>query len=305
MYDIITLGNATLDVLVKAKSESGHSKKQNKHQDVLHHFGEKIPINDIVFTTGGSGINSAIAFSRLGLKTAFIGCLGLDINGEILAKELKKENIEFLGRVKPGNTGYSVLIPSSHERKILTFSGVNNNLEWTDIPLSLETKWLYISSPQGETFKTAEKLVSFAKKKRIKVVFNLNIPLAKQGLKKLKPVLKKADILILNKEEAANLTDKGTIKQMLECLSNYTPGIVVITNGHESIHALSGRMIYIKHLQAIKPLDKTGAGDAFASGFIYGIIQGKDIPTSLDFGHKEALAVLSHLGSKNNLLRRL
>ncbi|MBS3090914.1 carbohydrate kinase family protein [Candidatus Pacearchaeota archaeon] len=304
MYDIITIGSARVDVIVKTK---GPIKKieNKKHHDIAHHLGEKLLIEDLLFTTSGGGTNSAIAFSRLGLKTAFVGCIANDMNGEFVAKELKKENVEFLGKVKQGQTGYSVIIPGRNESTILRYKGVNNSLLFQDIHFPLETKWLYISSLPEESFEAIEKIALEGKKQGIKIALNIGEYLAKQGLNKLKRILKIVDIFILNKEEAAILTDKARLKQMLETLAEHTNAVIVITNEEDAISALSGKIIYTKHIAKINPIDKTGAGDAFASGFVYGMMAGKGVETSLNFGHKQALSVISSLGAKSNLLREL
>jgi len=302
MYDIITLGSASVDVLVKTK---GEILKHGNHTDIAYHLGDKFLIDDLIFSTGGGGTNTAVAFSRLGLKTGFIGCIGHDANGELIAKELRKENVEFLGKVKQGKTGYSIVLPGHSDRTILTFKGVNNNLEWSDLHLPLETKWLYISTMLDQSLKTAEKLAFHANQNKIKIALNLSRYLANHGLKKLSKLLNSADILILNKEEAAILTDRVKIKQMLELLASHTQAIIVITDSSKPVYALKGKMIYIKKINSVKPVDKTGAGDAFAAGFVYGIMKNKDIPTSLNYGYKEALSTLKEIGAKNNLLREL
>jgi sugar/nucleoside kinase (ribokinase family) len=92
---------------------------------------------------------------------------------------------------------------------------------------------------------------------------------------------------------------------MLETLNNYVNGIIVITDGPRSIHALSGMTHYLKEVPYSKVIDSTGAGDAFAAGFVYGIMQGHGIEKALNYGVKEAKAVLGAVGAKNNLLRSL
>ena len=54
-----------------------------------------------------------------------------------------------------------------------------------------------------------------------------------------------------------------------------------------------------------KAVDSTGAGDAFASGFVYGIINGRGVDVCMNYGYKEASSVLRHIGAKNDLLRKL
>jgi sugar/nucleoside kinase (ribokinase family) len=117
--------------------------------------------------------------------------------------------------------------------------------------------------------------------------------------------LKYIDILIFNKEEAIALTSKNQIEEIFKEIKKHTDALVVITNGNEEVFAYFNEQVYIKKIEKVKPVDTTGAGDAFAAGFIYSIMKGKSIPVSLDAGHKEALAVLGQIGAKNNLLRKL
>jgi len=117
--------------------------------------------------------------------------------------------------------------------------------------------------------------------------------------------LKNTDILIINKEESLLLTNKLSIKESLEVLSNYINGIVVVTDGKMPIHAFDGKKLFIKKIISLKPLNTTGAGDAFSAGFVYGIIKGKNIDGALSFGHKEAYSVLMHQGAKTGLLRKI
>lgn len=302
MFDVITLGSATIDILVKSKNEKV---KHNNHTDVAYHLGEKILIQDLEFTTGGGGTNAAVAFSRLGLKTGFVGVLSHDLFGEFIARELKKENVEFLGLIGQGKPGLSIVLPSSGDRTILNYRGLNDMIEIDDLHLSLlSTKWLYISSVLGKSLKSAEKLCQLTRK-GTKIAFNPSMYLAKLGLKKLSRILSHTKVLICNKEEAQALTGLNREKEIIEKIAHYGPEIIVITDGPKKIYAYSDGEFFTKIPKKIKVVDSTGAGDAFASGFIYGIMHNKPIDACIDLGLKESDSVLTHIGAKNNLLRHL
>lgn len=305
MYDIITIGSATVDVLVDTDEEvRKHRERGREHYDVAYHLGEKYLVSDLRFTTGGGGTNTAVAFARLGLKTGFIGCVGDDANGEMVLKELHEEGVDFLGKVKEGHTGYSVILPVKSDRTILAFKGVNNELEMNDVPRVIETRWIYLSSMLGKSWETSLSVVESAKKEKIKIAFNASMYVAKQGLGKVGPLLKMVDVFILNKEEATALTREKNVERMLRKLNEYCE-VIVITDGSKPVYAISDGKIYKKSYPLTKVVDPTGAGDAFASGFIYGMMQVVDIETCLDYGHSEAKAVLEHYGAKNDLLRKL
>jgi len=259
-----------------------------------------------VYTTGGGGTNTAVAFSRLGLRTGFVGVLGNDANGQMILHELKKEKVDFLGGLKKGNTGLSIILPSHDERVVLAYKGINNKLEWKDINHGLlHAKWLYISSMLDESFETVKKLVSKVKKDNTKIALNISMYLAKQGYSKLSPLLRQTDIFILNKEEAQAISKKNSISDIFNSISQYVKGIIVITDGPNTIHAYDSKKHFQHNVRKIKPVDNTGAGDAFAAGFVYGIMKQKGIKSALDMGCKEAISTLKAIGAKNNLLRRL
>lgn len=303
MYDIITVGSASVDVFVKTQ---GEVRKHQHHIDMCYHLGDKLLINDLVFTTGGGGTNTGVAFSRLGLRTAYIGAIGEDFNGELICRELNLEGVHFIGKKKKGKSGYSVVLSGATDRTILVFKGVNNDLTLNDIDFRLiKSKWLYASTMLGESYKTLEKIITHAKKNKTKIAFNPSLYLAQQGFRKLGILLDNIDILILNKEEAMALAGNYDADRLLEEIAKYVRGIIVITDGTNSIHAFDGKKFYTKKVREIEPIDTTGAGDAFAAGFVYGIMKGKDIETALNYGCKESIAVLQHIGAKNDLLRFL
>src|SRR3989338_9445401 len=98
MYDIITVGSATLDVFAHAKFSETIKIKDPKGETSLLAFplGAKIIIEDIDFTVGGGGTNTAVALSRLGFKTGYIGKLGKGTNSDFIHRELKKEKVDLL-----------------------------------------------------------------------------------------------------------------------------------------------------------------------------------------------------------------
>lgn len=303
VYDIITAGSAALDVFVRAGAES---RVHGSHEDLCYHKGEKILIKNIFFLTGGGGTNSAVAFSRLGLKTGFIGAIGNDSNSNIIKKELENEKISFLGKQKKGNSGYSIILLDRKDRTILSYKGANNNLELKDINLhSLNTKYLYLSTMLGKSFFTVKKLAEYAKRKGISTTANISSYEASLGISKLSSFLKNIDILIFNREEAEKLCNSKNIIHCSNLLLRYIRKIVVITDGYKPINIFTKRKSFAFPVKKVNPIDTTGAGDAFASGFLYGIIKDKDIMTSLNYGVKESRAVIQAIGAKTALLKNL
>jgi len=304
VYDVVTIGSGTVDVFVRTKKTASEILKHRDHEDACFALGTKVLIEEIVHGTGGGGTNSAAAFSRLGFRTGWIGVLGDDHNGKKVAEALKQEKVRNLGVTKKGNTGFSViLVGMNHDRVILAHKGINDQLLPKDVKFP-RTKWIYCGSMLGKSWNTLVQTVAKAKRRGIKIAFNPSLYLAKQGMKKLGKIVTKCDVLVFNKEEAkALLKTKGTIKQLMKKLTKHVD-IGVITDGKRGAYASDGNKIYSIKGGKTKVVETTGAGDAFASGFVAGQMMGKDIATSLRMGQAEAESMLGAVGAKNDLLSR-
>jgi ribokinase len=298
-FDVVSFGSAVMDVFVGTDVSE-------KKGFINYPIGGKILIKDLKFDVGGGGTNTGVAFSRLGLKTGCICEFGEDENGRKILGLLKKERVKFLGKSVDGElTGYSVILDSKGgDRTILTYKGANDEVSLSDIK-KFKAKWIYFSSLMGKSFETQKKLAEIMKIKRgTKIAFNPSGYQIKNI--NLKPLLKLTDVLVLNKEEAEMLLrseGKGE-KDTLKGLHSLTGGIVVITDKDKLISCYDGKEKYflVPH-KNIKVVERTGAGDAFASGFVAGRIVGKGISECLELGLRESESVIKYFGAKNNLIR--
>lgn len=293
-FDVVTFGSAVVDVFVDTDVAE-------RKGFISYPVGSKILLKNLKFDVGGGGTNTSVAFSRFELRTGYIGKIGDDTDGETILEVLKKEKVQFLGRIEKGAiSGYSIVLDSKeNNRTILTYKGVNDNLKFSELNFrKIKTKWLYLSSLLGQSFETQKKLVQILKKRGVKIAFNPSEYLIKE--KNLKPILRLCDVVILNKEEAQLLTKE---KDLLLGLHKLGPKIVVITDKNKRIFAYDGNKKYYLIPHKIRVVERTGAGDAFASGFVAGLIAGKSIKESLGLGLRESESVIKYFGAKNKLLR--
>jgi ribokinase len=295
MKDVITFGSAVVDVFVDVSVSE-------KKKELCLPVGDKILIEDLKFSIGGGGTNTGVSFSRLGLKTGFAGKIGDGHNAGIVLRELKKDKVDFLGAQGKEHTGYSVVLGGKKgNRTILTYKGINNLLKFGDLDKKkLGAKWFYFSSLMGDSFKTQERLVNWASERGIKIAYNPSSYQVREGVGRLKGILKKTDVLILNREEARELIPRGW---MLEGLAELGPKIVCITLGKEGVEVYDGvRVLKGFAHKDVKCVERTGAGDAFASGFVAGLVRGKDVVDSIKIGSANAEGVIQKPGAKNGLL---
>jgi ribokinase len=291
-YDIISIGSATVDVFVDVDLPVNH-------EQFCYPSGEKILINNLNITTGGGGTNSAVCFLKLGLKTGFVGCLGKDKNSDVIIDELKKENVNFLGKRIEVSSGYSIIFGGKNKnRTLFTWRGSNDLLKINNFK-ELDTKWFYFSSMLKNSFETQKKIAEYATKNNINLSLNISTYQAKRGLNELKPLLKNCKIFILNKEESEFLFKNENVFK--EC-KNLGVEIVVITNGEKEVVCSDGNFIYRVTPIKTKVIDNTGAGDCFASTFTSYYIKTQNIENSLKCALLNASSVIQIPGAKNGLL---
>ncbi|MBU0757198.1 MAG: carbohydrate kinase family protein [Nanoarchaeota archaeon] len=305
MYDVITVGSATIDVFADSESELIKIKSAKSTEELIAYpSGSKILIKDLQFLTGGGGTNTAVCLSRLGHKVAYLGNLGIDYNTQFILDQLKNDKVDFLGTKDKGKCGFSVILKSlEHDRAILAYKGMNDDLTPDEVDFeSLKTKWFYFSSMMKKSFETLKEIAKFAEKNSIKIVFNPSNYLAEKGSDYLKDILTRTEYLILNRDEAELLAGKGEILYLIEKLKGFGPKKVVITDGRHGAHTTQKNYHYHIQPTPIKVFDTTGAGDSFAASFLSGMIKKNDVKYALKLGQANAESVIQHTGAKNILL---
>jgi len=306
MYDIITIGSGTIDVFAQAESELITIKTSHDSEDLIAFpVGSKLIMEKLLFTVGGGGTNAAAAISKLGLKVSWLGKVGDDSNAQMVLDYLADEKVDGSLIVHgKGNTGYSVILDSlKHDRAILVCKGVNNDMLEKEIDFDkLRTRWFYSSSMMAQSFTTLEKIFSYAKKNGIKTMFNPSSYQAKKGSVFLSRILVDTDIIVMNKEEAELLVGCGETCDLMVRLHKLGPGIAIITDGSAGVFVSDSKTLYTAKPPKVKVVDSTGAGDAFGSSFLAGIVRKGDIGFAMQLGIANATSVIEHYSSKHRLL---
>lgn len=312
MFDIITFGSATWDVFLRPKNyQELKSKRFIKGKGICFSLGSKVDIEDIYLFSGGGGTNTAATFIKQGFKVAYFGTIGEDLAGKEIIKELKKLriNTRFVSKTNLKPTNYSVIFNtgSNKYRTVLAYRGASEFLGKKNIPWKKlkRAKWFYLAPLSGQASKLTKDIVDFAYKNKIKIAFNpgnsqLSLPIAV-----LKSILKKVNVLFLNQEEASLLT-KIPYKQKREIfkkLDKMCSGIVIIGSFKETLVSDNKNLYQIK-MPVIKIIDKTGAGDAFASGFVSGLIKKEDIEYAIQLAIANSASCIQRRGAKQGLLKK-
>ncbi len=152
----------------------------------------------------------------------------------------------------------------------------------------------------SNSLKTLEKIATNSKKS--KLAFNPSSYLIKENPSSVKKILKLTDVLIFNKEEAELLCGYKNMKELLKICHTFGPKIVVITDGRNECYVSDTHFLYSTKPRKVKIKETTGAGDAFASSFITGLIIRNDIEFAIRLGLTNSESVIQHIGAKEKLL---
>lgn len=308
MLDVITIGSATKDVFLVSKDfVLIKSNKFNTGVGECFAFGAKIEVADIFQTTGGGATNAAVTFANLGIKTAAITNIGNDLSGTEVVSVLKsrKVNTSLIHTDSKHKTGYStILLSSKGERTILVYRGASSTFESSMLkPAQMKAGWFYLTSVAGN-IKFLKSVFQIALKNKVNIFWNPGGAELAKGLKVLTPFIRMTTILSLNKEEAAKLTGKQNVKDQLNVLGGLTP-LVLITDGKVGAYlCVAGEHYFVPSL-GTPALNTTGAGDAFGSGFLAGIIKTDNWYTAIGYAILNSDSVIQHMGAKTGILTKL
>ncbi|MFH1451270.1 MAG: carbohydrate kinase family protein [bacterium] len=311
MYDVITFGSATRDVFLKVKNlRVFDDKKSITGKNICLPIDSKIEVEEINIFSGGGGTNTAATFAKQNLKTAYYGMVGDDLAGREIIDELEDLGVDtrFVLNKKGKSTNCSVFISSSiNKRTILVYRGASNFLLKKDInQAKLKAKWFYLAPFSGQNIKLFYDLIDFAFRNKIKVALNPSMAQLSLPETILKKTLQKVDVLLLNREEASFLAKIPfqKEKEIFQKIDQFCPGILIMTKGGEGAVISDDKYLYrLNTIKISKRIDPTGAGDAFGSGFVAGLIKTGNIEYAAQLAMANSGNCVKTWGAKQGLFK--
>lgn len=307
-YDVITIGSAIIDIILRSVNfKLLKSKEFSGGVAICEAYEGKMEVDELVIASGGGGTNNAVSYSRKGLKTAVIAEIGDDMVGKMVSAELIRERVDtdLLVKEEGEETGVSVILTSGEGgRSVVTYRGASRMLTHKDIAYDkLKARWIHVSSLGGR-IELLEEIVRWAIKNDIHIALN---PGKKEIAyqERLRKIIKKIDVLLLNQEEATLFSgddySNGKIFRSEACLVG--PEISIITAGKKGGKVCSQGRCRFYSGSKLKSVCSLGAGDAFGSGFVAGLIRGKSVEEAIVWGKRNSESVLKFLSAKDGLLR--
>lgn len=300
---MLAIGTATQDVFLTSKVFKPHREDDGEYYEEFL-LGAKLAVEGVTFATGGNAMNAAVTFARQGLESEFMGILGVEPAGQVVMNALDNEGIatHHVEQDDRFQTSYStILLAPNGERTILNYHGTK--LPDSGAPLDLDAiehaDWLYLSSVGSMSL--LEKLVTRAAKAGVQVALNPSgAELAEAA--KLRTVLEDVSVLLVNKEEMKQIVEGSTLEELVRHGANLVR-TVVVSDGPRGVMATdSTHIVKAGMYDDVPVIDRTGAGDAFGSGFVAAHAAGKSLEEAVTFASANATSVVTQIGATAGIL---
>ena len=312
-YKVVGIGNAIIDILTYVDDE--FLKKNNIKKGVMNLISsdrsnellKEIKVSKKV--AGGSAANTIVGLSQLGLKSSYIGKVNNDLLGKFFTDELNNNHVTFknLSNTISNNlaTGHCiVLVTPDGERTMNTYLGITEFLSKDDLDIDIlnNSEWIYL---EGYRYDGVDSQLAFelaineTKKSRGKIALSLSDPFCvDRHRKKFLDIIENGiDLIFCNEKELMSLTEELNLNSALKKCTEYSCE-VVCTVAEKGVMIKKEDFWINVPTDRVKIVDTTGAGDLFATGYLYGILNGHDPERSAFFANQCAGQVIQILGCR-------
>lgn len=309
--NITFIGNAIVDILWQTSDEFLNDLNVQKgsmqliDEKMVEKFLDKIKKPTVI--SGGSAANTAVGYSSFGGNSYFIGQVGNDKYGDLFARNINKSGVFFEKKETSSKDQTSksiILVTPDAERSMSTFLGasVNFNVNSINETLILKSNYIYIEGylfDQTEAKKAIYDCCKLAKANNCKIALSLSdqfcVDRHRQDFNNL--IEQYVDIIFANESEIKSLYQNDLEGSLSEILKNVETG--AITLGSKGSIVFKGYNSFsIDPITVTKLVDTTGAGDIYASGFLFGLANNKSIKECGDIGNKAAAEIITHYGAR-------
>lgn len=308
MAKVLGMGNALVDILTRIEDDKlletfGLAKGSMTLVDLdtsnfIHAETAGFPKSK---ASGGSAANTIHGLAHLGVETAFVGTVGNDDMGRFFKKDLEVNGIRPILYKNIQESGRAMaLISKDSERTFATYLGAAVELSEDDITKDIYEgyQYFYIEGYLVQDRKLFEKALRLASRHGLKVCLDLasfNIVESNRDFF-LKMIEEYVDILFANEEEMKALYGLSPEEGAERC--SEICNTVVVKLGAEGSFCRCGDQLTRIGVRPTEPVDTTGAGDLYASGFIYGHLKGLPAETCGMIGAILSGKVIEDFGAK-------
>ncbi|HSH18415.1 MAG TPA: carbohydrate kinase family protein [Candidatus Saccharimonadales bacterium] len=308
--DVLSIGDIVTDAFIKLADDQAWTYVDEHGRKVLAmEFGTKVPFDSAqVVQAVGNAANAAVAFARIGLNSGFVTNVGEDQEGRDMITALHKEKVDTrFVRINPDKkSNYHYVLRYGAERTIL-IKHEEYDYHWPSFKPAEIPRWIYFSSISEHAIPYHDYVADWLQEHPdVKLAFQPGTFQMAVGAERLKRLYGLTDVLILNREEAVTVGggNHEDVHDLINKLHELGAKTVVVTDGPNGAYASDGVNRYRMPLypDPAEPVDRTGAGDSFASTFVAALIKGYDLEGALQWAPINSMSVVQQVGAQAGLL---
>ena len=304
--DLVTIGDPTIDTFLKIHDAHLALRVQPDETQLCIDYADKIPVDEFHRMAGGNCVNAALAAARLGLRVAVYGVTGADHEGRSIVSDLQREGVDtsLMALDRRHTTNASTAVVFRGERTLFVWHQPRSY----HLPALPATAWIYATSvgPRGAALnRLHEALRRHLDRHPTRLALSPGTHQLRLGARALAPLLRRSELLLLNRQEASQLTGvDGHPKALLEALHRLGPKTVVMTDGTRGSYAFDGDRFLRTGILSVPVVDRTGAGDGYGATVMAALQLGRPLPVAMAWGTVQAAHVVGLFGATPGLLRR-
>lgn len=307
--DVLSVGDIVTDAFIKLIDDQARTYENEEGKWLAMPFATKLPFDHVeVLDAVGNASNAAVSFSRLGLKSSFVTNVGGDSQGRDMINSLQRNGVDTrFVRINPGKqSNYHYVLWYGDERTIL-INHEEYEYYWPRFKPAEIPKWVYFSSISENALPYHDDIAEWLEENpEVKLAFQPGTFQLKAGVERLKRLYARTEVLVLNREEAVQVTggDYHNLHGLFDALHSYGPKIVCITDGPDGAYGSDGsnRFRMPPYPDPAPPKERTGAGDAFTSTFVAALIKGNNLEGALQWAPINSMNVVQSVGAQAGLL---
>lgn len=289
---VLVVGSAVIDIVCKFEDDL-----KIKKDELTLKLGSKYNLDLIEFSVGGSALNVACNLANLDNEVSLVSRIGKDLYGNYILDFLKKHKVKSYLVYDKENTGFSVILMKDGEKIALVSKGASENLEVKDIKEEyVKNSDVIIATSCGKnSFQIYKRLFELSKKYNKFFVFNPSISVIRRERNLLK-IFKDAELIILNDEEAKEITKKKSLNLAAKVLLKHFKRVIITLGKKGAIYFDEKNKIFQKAYK-VKVVSTIGAGDSFTSAFVHYYFKTRNIAEALKFANAYAAINVMNFGS--------
>lgn len=308
--DFIAVGDIVTDAFIELDHAWIETDNPNQEQELCMKFGDKLPFKDVVVVPAvGNSPNAAASAHKLGLTAGLLTQTGDDSFGLEQIKTLKQRGIstKYVTICKGKKSNYHYVLRLGAERTILV---KHTEFPYSFPKISPAPRYLYLSSLAENSLDYHLQIIKYlTENPSVKLAFQPGTFQMKLGYEALKELYAQTYLFFCNKQEAQKIlaTKESDIKILLQKIKDLGPQIPIITDGPEGAYALyENKTLRVPmYPDSSAPVDRTGAGDSFASTITSALALGKPLEEALLWGPINSMSVVQYIGAQAGLLTQV